>query len=267
MGIGEVIGAIFATIGRHWPALLTIGVVSSVAVTASSLPFYAWSYRLTGIAPDTDPDRVVDMLLEGVAWLPVLSLVAGAVSVVAVGLTAPLVHAAAVGEPLSIGGAWRRARPQAARLLLLAVLVAAATFVGALLCLLPGMLLGLMWSFAAPALVIERCSVPQALRRSWRLVASEFWRVLGITLLVGVAVGFIAGSVSQATLLPGLMDGSGAFGTSELVLSAAGSMVGTAVALPVVATNACLLYLDTRIRHERYDLALAQAAPGGSALR
>lgn len=267
MGIGEIFTAIFGTIGRYWRALLAIGGAAAVVVSAAMLPVHAWSYRLAGISPDTDPDRVLELFLDGVAWLPVLSLVAAITSVVVVGLTAPVVHAAVIGEPLAAGQAWRRARPQLGRLLLLAPVIAVATQVGFLLCFIPGLLLGLMWSFAAPVLVIERCGVLQALRRSWRLVAREFWRVLGITVLVGLAVGFVAGSVSQVTVLPGVLGGNGALTALELVLAAAGSLIGTAVTFPVVAANAGLLYLDTRIRHERYDIALARAASEAHPLR
>ena len=53
-----------------------------------------------------------------------------------------------------------------------------------------------MLSFAPPLIVLERLGIFAAIKRSFRLVKGDFWRVFGIRLLALIAVQFIAGAVS-----------------------------------------------------------------------
>ena len=110
------------------------------------------------------------------------------------------------------------------------------------------------WSVAVPAVIVQGSSSIDALRQSFRLVRGSWWRVFGISLVVGlVALGlsvlsslpFMAGDA-----LAGL-GGPDALGTAMLAL---GSIVVAVVVVPIPAIAGTLLYYDLRVRKEGFDL-------------
>ncbi|WP_037573995.1 glycerophosphoryl diester phosphodiesterase membrane domain-containing protein [Phaeacidiphilus oryzae] len=130
---------------------------------------------------------------------------------------------------------------------------------------------GVRWQLAAPALVLERQPVREALRRSWRLTNGTWWRTLGLSavcsLLAGVVVQIvqipasIVGSalgIGVSGLPNGHMDGAG------LVLVYAVPMAASLILQPVTVAFQLLpnafLYIDQRIRRESLDTALAAEA-------
>jgi hypothetical protein len=105
------------------------------------------------------------------------------------------------------------------------------------------------------------------LRRSFRLMRGNWWRVFGILLLVG----FILGIVSDIINLPlhlladvltknALHPPSGA-----VIVGAAGNVLAAAITVPVTAGVLVLLYVDLRMRKEGLDLALQTASQSKSA--
>jgi len=128
-----------------------------------------------------------------------------------------------------------------------------------------------MFRMAAQVVVLEREGPVRALARSWRLVRGSFWRVLGITLLAGLIVVVTAGVLQIPFSLFGAMAGGGnsllpATGgnVAGILISAVGGVVAGAVARPISAGVAVLLYVDLRMRREGLDLVLQTAAGGGN---
>ena len=141
-------------------------------------------------------------------------------------LTGLLVHAvgeAVLGRKPSIGEVWRAARGRLLAVVGVNLLVGAVTLVVAALLLAPGAVLlaqqhvasgvsllvlaalvvvvGACWvtvrtCMAGPAVVLERQTVPAALRRSFALTRGAFWRTLGILLLAGVIAWFVSTLIS-----------------------------------------------------------------------
>src|SRR6516162_9175750 len=124
---------------------------------------------------------------------------------------------------------------------------------------------------------VQTCALPiwegpaQALARSWRLVRGSFWRVLGITVLAGVIVLVTAGVLQIPFGLFAAMAGGGnsllpstGGNVASILISAVGGVVAGAVARPISAGVAVLLYVDLRMRREGLDLVL-QTAAGGDA--
>ena len=102
----------------------------------------------------------------------------------------------------------------------------------------------------APAIVAEDLGPIRAIRRSWRLVRRRFWPVLGMALLAG----FMASVLGQ---IVGLLPQAVAFGIGlhwGWIILGAGSVLVSAVTLPIVAIVSTLLYFDARIRTEGFDL-------------
>jgi hypothetical protein len=193
------------------------------------------------------------------------------------------------------------ARPRIGALIRLAALLVAAVLVamvlsfaviallfanvrgaGALL-VIPLMLafgVGVLWvavklMVAPAAVVIEELGAFAGLRRSWELTRANWWRILGITLTVGILVAVITQVVLiPASMLPTVLSGvvsphggSGqeaslavAVGIFTAVVGALVGAVGYAFQTSVMA----LLYMDLRMRRDGLDIALLHQLETGA---
>lgn len=256
--LGELFTGVFGAYVRHWRSVLPVAGALALLSTLVSLPAAAQDAVPAFTDPDVTPGQVWDSVGDVVVWTPLQVWFGAVVGSLASGLLAPAAISAMLGEPLGLGGAWARWRPQLGRLLGLAIVYGTATTAGLALLIVPGVILWTFWAFAASALVVERCSVATALRRSWSLVTGQFWRVLGILVLMSVvvsaALSLVAAPVSIGTI------GVGPVGAGDVTLLATSGWVTGALGMPVTALTTGLLYIDARIRRERYDLTLARAA-------
>ena len=93
-------------------------------------------------------------------------------------------------------------------LLALSILLTLAVWFGMLLFFVPGVMLAIIWSVAAPAMVAERTGIVAAFGRSRRLTKGARWRIFGLCVLV-FAVYWVAaatagiGNVAMNGLQPG----------------------------------------------------------------
>jgi hypothetical protein len=205
------------------------------------------------------------------------------------GMIAHVTSAAAVGRRLTMGEAWAATAGKRWRLfgmavlLGLGVLVVTAIVVGVVVLLaftsslgvtvLVGLILGValvvgylvFWvrvrALAVPALMLEPVGVFGALGRSVRLTQRQFWRLLGILLLVSLIVGFAASMLrlpfsigGEVFLIGGTDTGYGLM--MYLLLTAVGTIVSSALIQPFQAAVYALLYVDQRMRKEAYDVEL-----------
>jgi hypothetical protein len=184
-----------------------------------------------------------------------------------------------LGEPVSIGGSYRRIGRSWLPLLgtlFVAALVGIALFIWFLVpCVgwLSGM--GILTFYGAvvvpllaPIVVLERRSGLAALRRAWDLVRSRFWWVVGFALvlyllnvlLIGGPIGALQ-AVFQAFVLNAARDNQLLnLLTIQSIVQGLLSVALSLLYLPVQLTAMTLLYFDLRIRSEGIDLAL-QAEP------
>jgi Membrane domain of glycerophosphoryl diester phosphodiesterase len=119
------------------------------------------------------------------------------------------------------------------------------------------------WSVALPALFAEGIGPVKALGRSWNLVRDNWWRTLGILIIVTIMVSLIQTALTflfdgVGALVPGLSDDLRA-GLLTTLSTLVDALVGAIT--PIAIT---LLYLDLRVRKEGLDLdqLARQAAPG-----
>jgi len=78
-------------------------------------------------------------------------------------------------------------------------------FGGYILLIIPGVILAIYFSFVVYVAVVEKKGGTEALWRSKSLVLGHFWRVLGITLLIGILSGLatqVAGPLAYLFLTP-----------------------------------------------------------------
>jgi hypothetical protein len=119
------------------------------------------------------------------------------------------------------------------------------------------------WSVAIPALFAEGIGPVKALGRSWNLVRDNWWRTLGILIIVSIMVYIIDAALQAlftgvAAVVPGLT-GDLRAGVVTTITTLVDALVGAIS--PIAIT---MLYLDLRVRKEGLDLdqLARQAAPG-----
>ena len=119
------------------------------------------------------------------------------------------------------------------------------------------------WSVAIPALFAEGVGPVKTLGRSWNLVRDNWWRTLGILIIVSIMVSLIQTALQVlfagvAAVVPGLT-GDLRSGVVTTITTLVDALVGAIT--PIAIT---MLYLDLRVRKEGLDLdqLARQAAPG-----
>lgn len=293
LGLGELLdGAV--TLVRRYPRP-TLGLSAGIALvtTLLNIPLLLEIFNSPLLNGTLDPGSTADLEAElgglavGFGASSLLSFLGG---VVLAGIITAVVGRGVLGQPMSLREAWAAVRPLLLRLLGLAVVVvlavwgtfvlglALATGLGAALGG-PGIALGVVvviaavvaavfcyvrFSLAPCAMVLERAGLGQSLRRSGALVKGDWWRVLGILLLVLVITTFI-GQVLQTPFALGdlgatLSGETTTFSTTDVVLSSIGSALALTVVAPFGAAVRALLYVDRRMRAEGLDVSLAAAA-------
>jgi len=219
----------------------------------------------------------------------VIGLILGAILT---GILFTVLRGALIGRRTDLGTAWKAAMPKVPGLIGVSVLlglfiavVAVVGFglavglgvgigggVGAVVGILLGIAalvllvyVGVLLSLATAAYVLEDIGVVAALTRSRDLVRGAWLQIFGVLLVavlifsvIGGILGAIAGFAGAAnTLTTGATPGIGF--TIAIGLA---SVVVTTFATPYFAGLTGLLYVDQRIRRERYDLQLATWAAG-----
>ncbi|GGY06213.1 hypothetical protein [Streptomyces minutiscleroticus] len=302
LGIGEILDGAVSTMRTYWRTVLGISLAVAVVTQVAVILLQRFVLADDGSAAVlSDPSATVDelsqaftdtMLTSGVVLL--ISLLG---TIVATALLTTVTSRAVLGRQVTLGEAWRDARPQLLRLLgltlLLPVIGLGIVFVGTVpgllvvaaggggggvaLAVLGGLAAAVVatwllvrFSLASPALMLEKQGIPKSLVRSTKLVRGAWWRVFGIQLLATV----IANVVASITVIPftflaaalsgeglsGFVEGSGGAGWTFLIIGGIGSVIGSTLTFPITAGVTVLLYIDQRIRREALDLELARAA-------
>ncbi|MGW2251407.1 hypothetical protein ACWCXH_14525 [Kitasatospora sp. NPDC001660] len=287
LGLGELLDGSVSTIRKHWRTALGLSLGIAVLQQAGRV---GAELLVGGKTGDFTAFFVV------LANMP-LGLLLG---VIATALLTVVVSRAILGQGVTIGEAWRGARPQLLQLLGLTLLTG--LILGGVMLLGFGPLIGYaaagaaspaivgllvivgllslpvvtwLWiqlSLAAPALMLEKQGVITALSRSRRLVRGSWWRICGITLLSQVIAFIVSAIIAIPFTIIGLVLGLGDLqrqvesgGATQqpvaiLVATAVAGVIASTLTVPFTAGIGVLLYVDQRIRREALDIELARAA-------
>jgi hypothetical protein len=302
MTLGTILGASFQVLRRNpkptfGAAILVQGVVTIVSVLVVGLVAVFAFGRAASASPDDQ-----DALFAGAtAAVLISSIVPLVLSVIAIALLQGIivleVARGTVGEKLRLRGLWRLGRGRLWALVgwvlaitglvvvgvgILVGIVVVIVATGGQAGILAGVLLGIalalgvvvLWfwlgtklALVPSAIVLERRTIGDAMRRSWTLTNGFFWRTLGITLLVAFILN-VASQVITApftlifSVIPGLLAPTGdptpalvVGGLAYLLLLMISALVAAVVSVVQSATTA-LIYLDLRMRKEGFDLRL-----------
>ncbi|WP_035793389.1 DUF7544 domain-containing protein [Kitasatospora mediocidica] len=285
LSVGEILDGSISTVRKYWRTVLGLSLVVAV-LTNTTLSAVTWYTR----SSDSGATAIIAF-----AAAIVLDLLAG---LLLTALLTMVISKAIVGESITLGPAWRAARPQLGKLLgvsllvplivggivavsaiplVVALAVGGATPIAVVIgfpVLFAGFLVsiwaGIRLSLSAPALMLEKQGVLAALARSRRLVRGSWWRILGVTLLgylltmllsdmVAIPFGVLSAVVGGSPLTA-FGGGSGTTSLAALVITTVGAILGSLLSYPVTAGISVLLYVDQRIRREALDIELARAA-------
>ena len=254
LGVGEILDGAFTVI-RHYPRV-TLGLSAVVATVSALVQIGLFLPFLLGGTQDLDIDMFASFTTAALVGL-LFSAVANAVLA---GMLTSVMGEAVLGRPATAGETWARVRPRFWALLGAAFLGGLVPYLALVLCIVPGVFLWGAWALVTPALILERVSVRQALRRSWRLAVPDWWRVWGIRALAVLMAGFLGGIIS----IPGQMvaeyvSQDGAEVVAVLIVFLA-QIVASTITTPFNAGVLSLIYIDRRMRAEGLDVTLAQAA-------
>ncbi|MET9804057.1 glycerophosphoryl diester phosphodiesterase membrane domain-containing protein [Streptomyces sp. NPDC006368] len=307
LGVGEILDGAVSTLRAHWRTVLSITITVSVLTQIGDVLVQRY---LVPAPPEVDANaspsealrQSVESLQASLIGLAPTMLITLIGTVITAALLTVVISRSVLGRPVTLGDAWREAKPRLPQLLgltlLLPLMSSAIMFVG----LLPGLLIGseigvllavlgglaallvIVWlmirfALSSPALMLERQGVIPSLRRSAKLVRGAWWRIFGITaltllltmlvtMIIAIPFGIIALAVDGEGF-SGLLTGTPPeFGWPFLIITGIGAVVASSITYPISSGVAVLLYVDQRIRREALDLELARAAgvPGyGSA--
>jgi hypothetical protein len=269
----------------------TLGLSAVVAVVTQGLTVVLQLLLFRGTALDAADPAALLGLLAGSSVLGVLTWVITLLATsVLTGMLVTVLGEAVLGRTVTWGAAWNRAGGRVPGLVGLSLLAGLAIVAIVLVALLPGIVVGLAvggggwgaaialivlgglvggaaavwlgvsWSLAAPAYVLESLGVVDALRRSWRLVRGQWWRVFGVVLLGGL-IAFVVSSILAVPFGFGgeLLAPGDPLSPLSLVLNGLGGVLAATLTTPFSAGIGGLLYVDQRIRREAFDLELGRA--------
>lgn len=301
LGVGEILDGAISSIRRDPKVMLG---VSALVVIASTLlqSVITWLLLkdsgaiLTQTSGTVTSDQVFELLGGGAVTFLISTTITVLAQVLLTGILTFSVSKAVLGERPRAAEAWEATRRRLPALLGLTVLVLLIVSAAVLVPVLPGIVALLAGSnlagalllivgvptalvlalaaavltwFAAPIVMLERQPVVAALRRSTRLVRANFWRVVGLWLLLQLLAAVLGGVLSGPLALVASETFDNPFGWQSLSLQALGTILANTVTLPFAAAVAVLVYVDQRMRREALDLELARAAghaaPGQSA--
>lgn len=311
LGLGEIWDGAFRAFRQNPKVMVGLSAIVVVASQLVSLAATLLLTRdLVGLLEEVGSGAASTLSFSDVAGtlqrsipLYVLVVLLQAVAVLVLnGMLIVAVSRAVLGRTVSLGQLWRETRRRLPALVGLSVVLSLVPALVGLVALAPGVLvlvgaggdtaigvgvaltllgalawavvavfLWIRWALATPALLLERLTVRQAVRRSSRLVKGTFWRTLGILLLtlvvvyaVVAAVGLPFSAIGQAVsvVAVGGDDPRTAIVVQQLI-SSVGAMIGSVVAYPFLASVTALVYVDLRMRREGLDVELHRAAAGG----
>jgi Membrane domain of glycerophosphoryl diester phosphodiesterase len=296
LGIAEILDASIACIRRNPRAVLGL----SVLITGIIQVFNTVGGYLL-LSDQAQEELAPEPLMRSVGaqfTLGLLSLLMSAYgTLLLAGFLGPVVSRTLFGQPASLRRVWRDTRPAFARLLCTAAVVLVLSILGAVLPLLPFVLLlagdgppvagvlaaivgfpvalvlmvwlYVLWVLALPAVVLERRTVVGALGRAYQLSRRGWWRTCGtllLALLITIFMGFLALRIPFLFLQMLLFanDGNSAL-LGSLAVDTLGRIVSWSLITPFDAGVIALLYVDRRMRREGFDLDVQTRNRSGAA--
>ena len=268
----EIIGECFSIYGRHIRQFLLISLIIHIVIGAvgfASLPSDEELQTLLqlGVTDEQNADtpqfppfgEIADLLLPVSVYVLITTVLQ---TFLGGAITCAVAMRYATGT-VDVGASYGRAFWRVLTLLVIGLLsfgLIVLMVVGFALLILPGIIvltLIIYWSLATQAVVMEGYKPLSALKRSFGLVRSNWWRTfaawaliilvtIGLSLILGLPLGALTGVIAP--------DGVAGKAVEALV-----NMLAGAIIAPIPGIAGALIYFNLRARSEEYDIeALSQ---------
>lgn len=220
-----------------------------------------------------------------------ISLFSIVISILATGLFTVVMAEATLGRKISVSNTWARSRGRLLPLFVTTLLTSVAVAIPVVSAVFVTIALAALGGGAAVAIgvvmivisvfvaiwiavrlllgtaicVLERVGPVGSLKRSWTLSAGKWWRLFGISLLAQIIAAVVGSIVAVPFAVIGAVAALGG-GDAEMtsigfvIALTLGTLVSSLITLPFTTGVSSLLYIDTRMRREGLDIALAAAA-------
>lgn len=259
MSVSDIIDGAFRVLKGNVRTVITVGAV--FIVPAGLLVAYLQRDLLggAGIISILDDPSTAEAAAESSGSqnaATALSLLVESISLpfIAAGL-ARVVGAAYMGGEVSAGSALGVAVRRSWALAIAWFLIHLLELVGFVLLFLPGMAVMTLMVVTAPAIAVENLGPLAGMRRSFRLVRGRFWAVLAIAVLAGLIGYALRQAIVALPSIVALLIGM----NRAWFLLGIGNIAALLVAQSLLALISVLVYFDTRIRSEGFDLQVMAA--------
>jgi hypothetical protein len=252
VSIGRIFGRTFETIVKN--PVATLG----IAFLFGAIPSLLIQLLFQGVrAEAVTSGRFFPLMIVGIFSI----LASIALAMITQGALVRATVAQSEGRRASLGETLMAGLTMALPLLGLAILSGIGMLLGFMLFFVPGVILYVMWSVSAPALVEERLGIRASLRRSRALTSGARWMIFGLLLIVLVIAWLIAGVVGVVNIA--------VYGGAENLLAAtmAGERMPIAVGVIALVTGTVFSAIWGVLLTSLYvELRAWKEGPAGAAL-
>jgi uncharacterized membrane protein len=237
--IGVTLGKAFTIFWNHLGAFLLIAGAASIP-NLISLWFQAPSlHNLSLHMTQAESMAVLEQSKDSSPIVNLLSMVGNIFSIFAQATIFITAFGFLTGSAKGITSAARAGISRFWPLVGLGILVALGVLLAAILLVVPGIILSIIWSVAFPACVVERLGPIRSLGRSAALTKGNRWKLFGLFLLI------VFGAVVIALVAAG-----GLFAAGGGVAFGVGLYALQVIYLALAATISVTIYHDLRIAKE-----------------
>ena len=268
LDIGQKIDAAIKLTMRNFGTLATIVLlvagpvqILTVLVTLSTLPEeYTVGDSFGGgtAAPETGTDVSTGYWVG----LLIVSLLGGLVYLLTTAGCFKAIGHAYLGQRTSWSDSLGFAVKRLPSVMWVSFLVFLAVLGGFFLIIIGAVWLGVAFSLALPALLLEGKKGSSALGRSYNLIKGRWWRTFGL-LFAGYVLASVISGILQGILAALMFVAVGDDSALSVILSSLAGLAGQVITTPFIAALTVVLYFDLRVRKEAFDLQLLAESMGG----
>jgi hypothetical protein len=189
------------------------------------------------------PGIFVSLVPHFMPIMPSLAIIYGYVILIApiIGaISMCFLHRYLQNQTIDLGGAASQALGKIGTIILSSIVLFLGVFLATLLLIIPGIYLGIVWSFSLYAVVLENCSVFESLKYSKSLVKGRWWPVFG-SILAGTLI-ILPGAIINNVIEPK----PNTYGTSGAIVSTAIGALIMALFTPLIQMYFVKLYIRLR---------------------
>jgi hypothetical protein len=238
----ELVDAAFQIMRAHYPQFIMCSAIAYLPWLVVQIILVSDPAQLARVTPE------VSVIFGLGIWL-VFALMSAVLIVCA--------SQAYLGDPVDVGAAVRKALPRMPLVLVGAVVRYIGIFLGLFAFFIGALYIMARWFAITPVLVLEQRGLGEAFSRSSALSRGRKRHIINTVGLVAIIYWVLAIGVQLAALALG-----------NAIVQTVVTAAFTILVYPVVAITEALLYFDTRIRNEGFDIEMmAGALDGGGVAR